>query len=514
MPDGSKTDLLLAKAEPISNGGDPLVDEGKAVDVIYLDFSKAFDTVSHSILLENLAAHGSDSSEQLKEELDALQCHFTWHLGVIGHAGPTHVLQKLAVEIKHTAHQNQAVLLGLQAYLYHLKGQNREALQSLKDAEEHETQDEQQTSTAGSLIIYGNYAWIHYLQGSYEEAQRYLKLIQQLWPPPLDARLIPYIQAQKGWSLLAIRARNGERARECFEVALMLEPENTYFRAGLGMALYFSWSYFWYPDIARKAIIQLERTVLEQPNNYRAKIYLAKLLEHVDIKRSINLIEESAEKSSDPDVLRISAMFWQRRSAERTIKILQRALQQDPGYHLLYQVLAKYYKIQWLNAKEEDKKNILEAAINELKQIVQKHPDLDILFVKLQLAEFYGVRDPAQEEMIYKELQEKRDTLSPKGRQALDLYWGKFFLHKKRSIHEAKVKFMNGYKIPMLTEERKECGWRLIKMARYCSSDDADVIYHFMQETDRHLPAEFAGIGLDGWWEPWAGESRVFFLQS
>jgi len=37
-----------------------LVDEGKAVDVIYLDFSKTFDTVSHSILLEKLAAHGLD----------------------------------------------------------------------------------------------------------------------------------------------------------------------------------------------------------------------------------------------------------------------------------------------------------------------------------------------------------------------------------------------------------------------------------------------------------------------
>ncbi|GAB0207205.1 mitochondrial enolase superfamily member 1 [Grus japonensis] len=37
-----------------------LVDEGKAVDVVCLDFSKVFDTISHSILLEKLAAHGLD----------------------------------------------------------------------------------------------------------------------------------------------------------------------------------------------------------------------------------------------------------------------------------------------------------------------------------------------------------------------------------------------------------------------------------------------------------------------
>mgnify|MGYP001857229350 CR=1 FL=1 len=32
----------------------------KAVDVVYLNFSKAFDAASHSILLEKLAAHGLD----------------------------------------------------------------------------------------------------------------------------------------------------------------------------------------------------------------------------------------------------------------------------------------------------------------------------------------------------------------------------------------------------------------------------------------------------------------------
>jgi len=37
-----------------------LVDERKAEDIVYLDFSKAFDAISDSILLEKLVTHGLD----------------------------------------------------------------------------------------------------------------------------------------------------------------------------------------------------------------------------------------------------------------------------------------------------------------------------------------------------------------------------------------------------------------------------------------------------------------------
>ncbi|XP_065266321.1 interferon-induced protein with tetratricopeptide repeats 5-like [Emys orbicularis] len=426
---------------------------------------------------------------RLKEKLQALQCHFTWNFEIRDKVDAAHILQTLALRIAHTHHQNQPVLLAMQAYLYHLQGQYEDALQSLREAEEILQRDHPDNFPRQVLVIYGNYAWLYYHLAHYDLVELYLdkvrKICSSLKSRSPYAAQIPEIHAQKGWSLLAAGFRNGREAIKCFQMALREDEANGEFLAGLAITAFASWSHTRKPVFWEAAKKKLGAIIREQHQNYEAKVYLAKILKRADRQQAEALIEDVVQNSLDPEVLRHAAMFFQPEFIEKTISILERAISLNPNYHLLHYDLGYCYKIQLKEAKS-GRGEILAAAIEAFKKALQKDPAS--VFSKLALAEMYGENTPHYQEEIYLNLMSEMPSLSKKCQQAVYLHWGDFLFYKQKSLWEAAEMYKAGFSIPDGYQERQQLKQRLEEVAgefqQSSQTAEAEAIHDFIQETE------------------------------
>ncbi|XP_040831677.1 interferon-induced protein with tetratricopeptide repeats 3 isoform X2 [Ochotona curzoniae] len=301
----------------------------------------------------------------LEEILPQLKCHFTWNLFKKRRA-PSDLEERVCNQIEILNTERKATMYNLLAYIKHLNGQNEEALECLKQAEQIIQQEQNGQVEVKSLVTWGNYAWVHYHMGQLSEAQTYVDKVRHTCEKLANPYRIerPELYGEEGWTHL--KCGRNESAKVCFEKALVENPSHPEFSSGLAIALY-------HLDNNRSkqySVSVLQQAVELNPDNQYLKVILGQALRRINKEaEGEQLVEEALQKAPcQTDVLRNAARFYRQKGDwDKNIELLQRALKCTPNNGYLYCQIAYYYKAKIKNMQNAGKPGDIEK-IEELRR--------------------------------------------------------------------------------------------------------------------------------------------------
>ncbi|KAM3832298.1 interferon-induced protein with tetratricopeptide repeats 5-like [Vipera latastei] len=441
-------------------------------------------------------------SRPLKEKLQRLQCHFTWDFEVKDKMNIEHCLVTLSLRLEHGPFHNRGTYLALKAYLRHLEGSPKEALDILQEAKEVLRKESPETFSRQVLLVYGDSAWICYHLTDYDRVDLYLGQICQICrdlssPEPYSAP-IPEVYAQKGWSLLAMGFRNGQLARQCFQKALELQEPNAELEEGLVFSTFAFWTHFPDDKLQEECQKLLKGLIRSQPENYEAKVRLAQLLCWKDPERAQHLANDVVQNSLNPEHLRIAAKVIKIHSTSQAISTLKKAITLQGDYYLLHYELGMRYMYLLDQEFEGNRAEIVEDAIECFKRSLEFDPRS--VFSRLKLAKLYGERRPLYEEEVYLGLMEELPTSSKRCQQSFYLHWGDFLLRKKGQRQAALRAYEACLEVPGdHPVEQKQLEQCLNELARAFRSEGEMEQERAVQRLLREMAAKHWALRQNAW---------------
>ncbi|EPQ13786.1 Interferon-induced protein with tetratricopeptide repeats 1B [Myotis brandtii] len=257
----------------------------------------------------------------IEDKLVQLRCHFTWKLHI--EDTELHDLENRVLDqIEYLDNNFNVGIHNLLAYVKHLNGHNKEALESLKEAEDLMQAGHIPQSDAIKLVTWGNYAWLYYHMGRLADAQIYLDKVEntckKFASPSCYTMECPEMDCEEGWALLKCGGKNYERAKACFEKALEVDPENPEFSTGYAIAVYRLDGFNTTSRFRNAFCVQpLKRAIRLNPEDAYIKCLLALKLQNIGQgAEGEKYIEEAlAKMTSQAYVFRYVAMFYRKKGS-------------------------------------------------------------------------------------------------------------------------------------------------------------------------------------------------------
>ncbi|KAJ8361522.1 hypothetical protein SKAU_G00180470 [Synaphobranchus kaupii] len=420
------------------------------------------------------SAGSGEENENLRSELEKLECHFTWGLTAQDvNLNFLEVKFRDVVSLPEDALPQEINLKGRTynhlAYVKHLQSCNQEALGYLGKAVE-----ENADNAKSCIVTYGNLAWVHHLMGDDREAETYLRRLEEInesFPTPPPAALHRKVFGEKAWSLLKFSKNHYQDAKECFYEALQREPDDKEWNTGYAFSL-FRWD-GWrimsgeqIPLSTSRSVKQLERALELDPDNGVIMVYLALVFQYNRKKlEAWNHMRKALEVSPNnlSVVLRVGKFLRKVENYDMALHALKKMLKIVPDSARVHQEISNNYRWKAIRAKRhQDERELILRSISHKKEEVRLNPSY--FYPQLDLAKRYAeVKDVERAERMFQEMFAHPD-LKPADRQALHRMYGDFQKYHMGSMRTAVTHYMKGMRLQNISTDWEKCRKRLLQI--------------------------------------------------
>lgn len=392
----------------------------------------------------------------MESKLEALQCHFTWELD-----DSISKLLQLREKLEDIGTEEGYSWLGhiynLQGYIHHRLGFANEARSFFNKSAEAFRQIRNSASDTGPWLVvnYGNWAWLHHLQGEHAESQAYLAKVDALteeYPSPSQEELHPDIYAEKAWTLMKFGPDQKLLAVEYFQRAIRMQPDMVEWHSSHILVLVSAFSHS-NPAMMDSIFEKMKIAWKHDPEN----LYLAALYVEACARNRKQMQDEVRElarrllkkpTSSYGGLRPILRLYRMYLSYDEAIDLAEEVLERHPDDRYAKKCAAVCYSKKILLDKPlRVEHSLVSRAVALCREVISLYPHSS-LKTKIALANVYGHlnrRDEANE--IYDGLLESE--LDPEQAQMLYCYYAKYTNVVQRKSSESTEYYMRAAVIPV-----------------------------------------------------------------